>query len=364
MKKVLFTRNALAVISALLLLCSNVYADVSLTGDLEIDTSYLATSEEDSATTEIDDTEYDLGGRIKVVPAARTEAGNLFFEAKAEILVKTDNTDGDGVQVDDSWGKIGTSSFDVQIGRFEAWNLHDESNDMLIVEAPNGADRYKANYSRGRMDGAGQLAVHFIPSDAFGFEAGIIYGNEDADLGYDTDGDGETDDVGVNIIGFRPVIKTKFGPVELTAGADMLNTTPKEDGLDAETSKLGYGATVKTVFGPATLGINYASGTESGKDINGVDLNDTTTTSVGGYCDLALGKGVLTMAAFLTNWEEDNNPYENEHSQYYIAYAHPLPVDGASIKFAVSQASATEENSTGDEESDALGFKVRLYYAF
>lgn len=31
--------------------------------------------------------------------------------------------------------RAGTASVDVRIGRFEAWNLYDESHDMLIVEA-------------------------------------------------------------------------------------------------------------------------------------------------------------------------------------------------------------------------------------
>lgn len=348
MKKVLFSVNVLVVICALFLLCSPVQAEITLTGDLEIDTSHTTNSTDAiGASSGTDTTEYDLGGRIKVVPAVRKESGNLFFEAKAEILAKTDNSDGDGVQVDDAYGKIGTSSFDVQIGRYEAWNLHDESNDMLIVEAPNGAARYEANNARGRMDGAGQLAVHAFAGDAFSFEGGFVYGKDGTD----------------NVFGLRPVIITKFGPVELAAGADYLNNTPQDDTGLNETTKLGYGARVQAVLGIVTLGINYASGTVEETDDAGVDQPDETTNSYGGYCDLALGDGVLTLAAFFTNWEEDNNTYEKEHNQYYIAYAHPIPIDGAAIKFAVSQANASDDDPTmGD--SDALGFKVRLYYAF
>jgi hypothetical protein len=123
----------------------------------------------------------------------------------------------------------------------------------------------------------------------------------------------------------------------------------------------------------ATLGINYASGTVettvpqydgTGNLTGHAGQPDETTDSYGGYCDLALGDGVLTLAAFFTTWEADNNPYEKAHNQYYAAYAHPLPIDGAAIKFAVSQANATEETAAGDVDSDALAFKVRLYYAF
>lgn len=338
MKKVLSFEYILISICALVFLCSPVYAEIDISGDLEIDTSYTTTSTDPST----DTTEYDLGGRIKIAPVARKEVGKLFFEAKAEILAKT-ISDGDGVQVDDVYGKIGTSSFDVQIGRYEAWNLYDESNDMLIVGAPNGVDRYKAAAARGRIDSAGQLAIHAFAGDAFSFEGGIVYGKDGAD----------------NVFGLRPVILTKFDNFEFAAGVDYLNTAPQDDSATNETTTLGYGARIKAVLGIATLGINYASGTleETGQP-------DETTNSLGGYCDLALGNGVLTLGGSMTIWEEDNIAFEKEHTQYYIAYAHPLPIDGAAIKFAVSQANATEETATGDVDSDALGFKVRLYYAF
>jgi hypothetical protein len=341
------------ILFALSIFLSPVQADISLSGDLEIDTSYTTTTDEDADNNDVadadstDETIYDLGGRIKVVPAVRTEAGNLFMEAKAQVLAKTDGT----TAIDDAWGKIGTSVFDIQIGRFEGWSLFDKSNDMVIAEAQNAdldrqAVRYETNYARGRMDNAGQLALHVLPSDAFGLELGLIYGNDGDD----------------NVIGFRPVVNSKLGPMEIAVGADMLNTTPKNDATEnADSSKIGFGAKVKATFGIVTLGINYANGTEEN---DATPDSDQTTNSVGGYCDLALGKGVLTLAAFLTNWEEDNYAYEKTHNQYFISYAHPLPVDGAAIKVGLSQATATEETAGADIENDALAFKVRLYYSF
>ncbi len=379
MKSLRMIRIVTAGIFVIALFCSPVQAEISFSGDLEIDTSYTANSTDPST----DTTQYDSSGRIKVVPAARTEVGDLYMEAVAQILAKTDNSDGNGVQIDDAYGKIGTSAFDIQIGRFEAWNLFDESNDMLIIDAPTGPARYKANYARGRMDSAGQVALHFFSGDAFGFEAAFVYGKDDVALGYqeyinymDAGGNpvwaGSSVDTGSNIIGFRPVVNAKFGNFEFSGGVDMLQTTPQDDGLDAEIKKMGYGARIKAVLGIATLGINYASGTvettvpqydATGNLTGHADQPDETTDSYGGYCDLALGDGVLTLAAIYTNWEADNNPYEKDHSQYYAAYAHPLPIDGATIKFAVSSASASDDNpAVGD--SDALAFKIRLNYNF
>jgi hypothetical protein len=279
------------------------------------------------------------------------------------------NQDGDA-SVDDAWGKIGTSKFDVQLGRFEAWDMFPKSNDMLIVDAPGGPGRYEANYARGRIDSAGQFAVHVLPNDAFGLEVGLVYGQDSEDLDFTTEsGADDPGAVGVNVVGVRPVISSKFGPVEFGVGADMVNITKQDGDGEGDISKVGFGAKVKATFNIVTIGINYASGTVS-KTFYDVytseteDQPDETTNSLGSYVDLALGDGVLTLAGFMTNWESDDSAeYDQDHMQYFIAYAHPLPFEGAAIKFAVSQASASDDDpSVGD--SDALAFKVRLQYDF
>lgn len=353
------------------LFCSPVQAELSFSGDLEMDISHTDNSTDAGtgvgANAKEDTSAYDQSGRIKVVPTARKEAGNLFFEAKADILAKTDNTDGSGVQVDDAYGKIGTSSFDIQIGRYEGWKLCDESNDMLIAEAPNGKERYEGNYARGRMDGPGQLALHAFSGDVFSFEGGLVYGQAEVDV-VDPAAADPTNPIATvqaNYLGVRPVVDIKVANFEFAAGVDYLNITPQDDAQKGEITKLGYAATVKAVFGMATLGINYASGTVEQTNTSDVDQPDETTNSYGAYCDLAFGNGgVLTLAGFMTDWEQDNNTYDQTHNQYYIAYAHPLTmIDGTTIKFAVSQATAEDDNpAVGD--SDALAFKVRLNHEF
>jgi hypothetical protein len=325
------------------LLCWPAQAEVNLTGELEIDTSYMTSIDKNTYPRE-DEAIYDLSGYLKLVPAMRKEADNLFAEAKAEFLVSTDTWVGTG----DVWGKIGTPRFDVQIGRYQAWSLFEAtSNDMLIVDAPSGTPLYQADYARGRMDGAGQLALHAFVADSYEFEASFVYGSDEDN----------------NMYGLRPVINAYFGHVAVAAGIDFLNTTPKSESEQNETTKLGYGARMNAVFGKATAGIDYASGTVSGKDYDGVDLDHETTNSIGAWCEWAMGKGTLTVAGFWTNWEQDNNSYEKEHLQYFIVYAHALPIDGAAIKFAVSQAFASNDNpKVGD--SEALGFKVRLCHTF
>jgi hypothetical protein len=340
MKSLSIIGVAVSTIFTLVLFCAPIQAEIIFNGDLEVDTSYVTTSQDPST----DTTLYDMGGRIKIAPSVRKEADKLFMEAKTDVLCKLDGT----VAIDDAWGKIGTSAYDVQVGRFEGWGLFDKGVDIIIVDAPGGPGRYEANYARGRTGGPGQLALHVSPTDVFGFEAGIVYGNEGDD----------------NVIGLRPVVSVTAGPVQFAAGVDMLNATPKDSDADNETSKLGYGAKVKATFGIATFGINYASGTVDGKDATGADLDEETTNSMGGYCDLGIGKGTFSLGAFYTTWEQKDNDYGKEQMQYHASYSHPLPIDGAAIKFGISHANATQESATGDIDSDAMGFKVRLNYAF
>jgi hypothetical protein len=357
MKKLaLLFLSILASITFFSLIGTTVHADISLNGELRVDTSYTTTRQENPGGPSTDNTIYDQTGRFKLIPSIRTEAGKLYLEAKAEMLA---NQDGD-LTIDDAWGKIGTSRFDVQLGRFEGWSLFPKSNDILICNAPGGPDRYETKYARGRIDNAGQFALHAFADDALGMELGLVFGQDDS---YDVGGSS----VDANLLGVRPVISVKLGGVEFAAGADMLSATPQNDSPavadDHEQKKIGFGAKVKAVAGVATLGINYASGTVE-NTVATVDQPDETTNSLGAYCDLAVGDGVLSLAGFLTNWESDDSAeYNREHMQYFIAYAQPLPFDGAVIHFAVSQAAASDDDpSVGD--SDALGFAVRLDYDF
>lgn len=343
--------------------CPPALAELTLNGDLEIDTSYLSTDDDDTdrgdTTSNADQqtTTYDLAGRIKVVPGVRKEAGRLYMEAKAEILAQLD---GD-VTVDDAWGKIGTSLVDFQIGRFEAWDLFYKSNDMLIVDAPNGPTRYETNFARGRFGAPGQAAIHVFPIEALGFEVGAVYGNE-------LDDDDDDDDDANNKIGVRPVIDIKLGNFNLFGGVEYVQTTSTIDddsiGSLKEATQFGYGGRLQGIFGILTLNLQYAHGIEGGKDDLGVELADETTDSYGALLDLGVGSSVLTLGSFFTTWEQDNNDYEKDHCQYYAAYAHPLPIDGATIKFAASYAISTEETATDDIDSNTLGFMMRLNYDF
>jgi hypothetical protein len=334
----------------------------SIKGNLEFNTDYDTTS--DDTTTGSDNTIFDQNGRIKVTPHGKTQTGNLYFEAQADIMANLDAT----VGLDDVWGKIGTDTFDIQIGRFEGIGLFDKPEDTKIVDAPNAPERYEANAIRGRLDKPGQFAIHIIPNDTINVELGAAYGTLETEV--DETPEDETDEDAThseNLIGLRPVVLLTFGAIETAVGMDYQSTSAQDDDAEYDSNLLGFGGRVKATFGPASFSIEYASKTEGGTDFSGQDLDDVTTNSMGGVALVTLGPGMLGGGVFYTTSEIDGSDNTQTHTQYYVSYGHPLLVDNVTIKYALGGATADDDldsNEEGNLDSSALGFRVRLVYDF
>lgn len=334
----------------------------SIKGNLEFNTDYDTTS--DDTTTGSDNTIFDQNGRIKITPNGKTRTGNFFFEAQADIMANLDAT----VSLDDVWGKIGTDTFDIQIGRFEGIALFDKPEDTKIVDAPNAPKRYEADAVRGRLDKPGQLAIHIIPNDMINVELGAAYGT----LGTEVDETLEDDAAAKathpeNLIGLRPVVLFTLGPIEAAMGMDYQSTSAQDDDAEYDSNLLGFGGRVKATFGPASFSIEYASKTEGGTDFSGQDLDDVTTNSMGGVCLVTLGPGTLGGGVFYTTSEVDGSDNTQTHTQYYVSYGHPLLVDNVTIKYALGGAIADDDLDSDEEgnlDSSTLGFRVRLVYDF
>ena len=130
----------------------------------------------DAVDTAKGDTTYDQDGRIELNAYSKHTAGDNFFAGKGSLLIRTD---GDA-KVDDAFIQFGNSTWDLQLGRFEAINLFPLAKDTLIVHA-NDDYVYEANKVRGRIgDGGGQIAFHYNASEKLKFEVDTLYGDGDA----------------------------------------------------------------------------------------------------------------------------------------------------------------------------------------
>ena len=301
-----------AILLVSMLFCTNALAQkddtgFSIKGNLEINTDYDIVSDS-SGDSDVDENKYDMGGRIKVTPHGKTVTDNFFFEAQADIMANVDST----VSLDDVWGKIGTSTFDIQIGRFEGISLFDKGEDVKMVDAPGAPGRYETNAVRGRLDKPGQIAVHIIPNDVINIEVGTAYGTLVTEDGDET--------VTENLIGVRPVVAFTFGPMEAAIGMDYQFTSAQNDDAEYDSNLLGFCGKIKATFGPATFGIQYASKTEGKTLADGTENNDVTTNSMGGYTTVVLGTSTLGGGVFYTTSEVDGSNNTLTHTQYHIIF--------------------------------------------
>ncbi len=364
-----FIKNGIVFLTIATFMVSSIaFAEVKFYGCLEIDTDYVQKTTDNGSNPDTEETAFDQAGWVKLAATNRKDLDNLFFETKAEVLAKIDGT----VAVDDAWGKMGNSMVDIQIGRFEGWCFYELGQDVFIVDAPNGPGRYEVNFARGRRNESGQIALHIFPNEIFGFELGTVYGSEVQNVYGPNSSPAAaitTSDVEFNYIGVRPVVGLTLNNFIALAGFDYLSGTPQNDDLKDEDNRMGYGILLKAVFEPVTFCLNYASGTKDGKEYSDSgalgDKAETTTTTYGGYCNLNIGKDTLGVGFNMTNEEIKNNPAESDHMQYFVSYAHPLPIEGAILKFGVSMAQATQEQSgVSDLEHDAIGCRMRINYYF
>jgi len=367
---------AITIMFTAMLVCTHGYAEVTLKGNVEFNIDYNTTSNnvttlnqvtdapDDTTISDTDKKIYDMNGRIKLTPNGKTQTGNFFFEAQADVLADLDAT----VGIEDVWGKIGTDTFDIQIGRFEGVALFDIPEDTDIVDAPDAPKRYEADAVRGRIDKPGQLAVHIIPNDMINVELGTAYGTLETEVDETPEDDADEDATHAeNLIGLRPVVLFTFGPLEAAVGMDYQSTSAQDDNAKYESNLLGFGGRIKATLGPASFSLEYARKTEDGTDFRGYDLDDITTNSMGGVGSVTLGPGLLDGGIFYTTSKVDDSDNTQTHRQYYISYAHPLLVDNVTIKYTLSSATADDDldsDEKGNLDSSALGFRVRLSYDF
>ena len=352
----LFGSNALAEVTAV-----TGQAEIKISGDLETNTDFESKSEDTADGETVDTTSLGQCGRVKIVTEGKSQAaeGGFFMAAKAEVLGNLDGT----VTMDDSWGQIGNSSINLKVGRYELEEMVVKGEDVFIIEPPIAQGRYELNDTRGRT--ANQLGLSFTSLENLTFELGAQYGDSDME---DNDG---------NVMAVRPVVVFETGALKVKLGAEYGSYTPDDNDADWDQTTVGFGAHVGLTFGSTNLGVSVAHNTLSGTtevmddagNVTGTaDLDDETTLTTFAILKQSLGDDgrLIGLGIGYTTFEIDNEAdYKEDLMEGYIAYVHPLPVENAFVKFAISYASVTaEQNDVDDLEGSGLGGRVRFVYTF
>jgi len=303
-------------------------ASPEFSGGLELDF--------DASTTDATDTVFDQDGFVELNVSSRREKGDHFVMVKGGIRLTSDG-DND-VVVRDTYIQFGDSSWDLQIGRFEAINLFPLGKDTAISNA--GVTVYEANKVRGFVgtDG-GQIVLHAKASDSVSFELDTLFGDGDVS----GDGDSQT-----SFAGIRPSVTFGSDTFSLTAGMESVQYDLAATGDVDQT-----GVAIAMAFGLENADVNLAIANlddkSTGATVEGVTSFTANFTSGNFGAGIILSKEDLAAGG--------PNP---DLRTIYAAYTIPLfGIEDASVTLAASHSAA--DNVADDS---ATMFRTRFNYTF
>jgi hypothetical protein len=242
---------------------------------------------------------------LRITPTWTT-SGGYFVQGQAEFVANKDQSQaqpniGD---TDDIWVRAGKwKSFDVQLGRYEGWEIYHFGMglDLYTLERNGATDTvygvpqiYGVTYAFYRPAGVGQAAVHVYPTDYLRFELGTQFGNE----------------FGQNTLAARPVGVLDLGYLKIKAGAEYKKLTDQADNGQDEKTERGLGVAIQTVIDPYfEVGVNGAYGLVDHVSQDGtVDQKGSFTTySVGGFANARIVTDLLVGAGIDYTYLEDTH---------------------------------------------------------
>jgi hypothetical protein len=284
-------------------------------------------------------------GVLRVTPAY--VHGHFFIQGQAELVGNLCQTASATNNVcaasgtfttDDLWIRVGEwNSWDLKLGRFEAWEVYHLGMGMdrytferigagmFGVDSPanpklEAPSLYAVNYLHDRAtDGlaVGYAAFHAYPTDYLRFELLAKLGADDYQKLNATGGSAAT------YYGGRPTAIFDIGWFKLKIGGEYQKITPvmqeindtsatKKDSV-VELIQKGVGASVQFVLDPTLeFGLNAAIGSQSYTNSLATEIpeNSYTTKSVGGFANLRLAEGWL--AGVGANWTQQTDKYRTD----------------------------------------------------
>ncbi|HKQ31456.1 MAG TPA: carbohydrate porin [Burkholderiales bacterium] len=292
-------------------------AEIGVSADIELDTDIV----------DVDDKNYSQGGRVRAVFFGEHKSGDNFVRGRAEGLFKKSGA----ADTDDAYIQLGSSFWDLQAGRFEAWDLGPLAKDTIVTESYGGIAHYRGNATRGRAaDDIGQFALHIFPSKTVGVELATFWGETGSPVDEEV------------FSRARLMVRLDLGMMTLGVGAETDRTTA----LGGE----GFAATAGFKFGDVAINVN------AGK----VESDDTSTTqfdstSIGANATI----GPFCIGAYVT--EDDDAAAEKLRTLYAnYTFENLLGVKNASFTLGVDHASLSEDTVA----EDRLQIRGRFNYTF
>lgn len=293
--------------------------------DFEIDTDQI--NKDTGGTT------FDQNGRVALYVSDTKTSGDNFITAKGAVLLATDGT----TSVDDSFIQIGNSTYDFQVGRFEAINLFPLGKDT-IVEHAGDVSVYQGSLARGRAgDDGGQIAINITSSDSLSFQVNTIYGDDDSD------GDDKT-----AFAGIRPTLTYTTDSMTLSAGFEQVKYNGDTSASDV--NKSGISVTANFDLGDADINVSFAN-------MDDDEADQTVTSYSANMTQGDFGAGVIASS------EDNASGVDPSVLTTYLAYTLPVfDIDDATVTLAGSYSKADDVSSGTNDQT--LATRVRFNYTF
>ena len=291
----------------------------SFGGNVELDT--------DATSTELTDTAYDSGGRVKLQIDGRRDNGEYFAAAKGELLALV----GGGSVAEDAWLMVGhTGSWNVRVGRYENEHMFPEGRDTVIVHATSVASGnapvpYEMDAVRGRSDNGVRLRIQGVEN--WMLELGTFYGG------------GNNQEM---FSGIRPVAVYSGEDITLRLGLETLD--------DGTSDLSGAGVSVGFNAGDASFNVNLT------QLDNELGMFESTT----------FGANVLFNSIAIGFYQVDTDydtGLDPSVSTLYASYSHMFGgIEDLYFTYAVSSSSSDDVATGSDDQVTAA--RLRLNYEF
>lgn len=330
---------------------------IDLTGYFWVDTGYM--KRENAQAGQYDQDAYYMQGRFVLAAEYYREFGNLFATAKTELIgfVNEFTKSQFEAHVLDAYVQIGQCSWDLQVGRFLAWEVYHRGQGIELFTAEEtgalgGPSLYWLQTVRGHKNEAGQAAFHIYPTDFLGIEIAGIYGQEQNQ----------------NNLGIRPSVDFNYAGFRVMAGYEYLDQAPQTSADKVSFVQSGWAARLEyTLPKLLRVGANIAQTSIEATRIDGlIDAERSAdTTSVGGYVDVDFWVSSLGLGYHYT-MQSNEQGEDLTHHQAFVSYLVRLPIDGLALKAVYGYALAgIEDIDIGSSwENTMHSFRLRIAYDF
>lgn len=329
---------------------------IQLSGYFWVDTGYMKRT--NAQTGQYDQSAQYMQGRFVLAAAYQREVAGLVGLAKVELVGFVNEYTKSQYEPHtlDAYVRIGQRRWDLQVGRFLAWEVYYRGQGIELYTAEEagalgGPLMYLLDFTRGLKNEAGQLAFHLFPLDFLSVEVAGVYGQES----------------GQNNLGVRPVADLKLGGLEVIGGYEYFKQSPQNDADKVEVTSKGFGGRAQVTWSVATVGIDYAKAKVDYIDIQGLVDSEKSLDrwSAGAFADVSFWRNSIGLGYHRTDQKNVRGEH-NTQDQAFVSYLYRLPIEGLSLKGVYGYARADVESAdTGTSWSNNMNsVRIRILYQF